>query len=139
MGVHRNRILTASALLALAVPAAAPAAVAPGVYKGSTSQNRVVHAKVVKGNKIKRLSFSVYTLCGIGGSGGGFTDVLLVENVRIKPSGKFRATSEGDSANGLATFELIGRATDRKITGSVAQFFRNGCQTFDLTFSAKRR
>ena len=47
--------------------------------------------------------------------------------------------SKGDSANGLATYVLKGKVTRSKITGSIEQFFRNGCQTFDLTFSAKRR
>ena len=131
--------LPAAALAALTLAAPASAAIPPGTYKGKTNQNRVVHAKIVKGNKIKRLSFSVYTMCGIGGSEGSQTDVLLVENVRIKPNGRFRAESKGDSSNGDATFELVGRATAAKITGSVEQFFRNGCQVFELKFTAKRR
>ena len=40
-----------------------------------------------------------------------------------------------DSANGLATYVLKGKLTRKKVTGSIEQFFRNGCQTFDLTFS----
>lgn len=127
------------ALLLAAFPAAAPAAAPAGTYKGETSQNRTVTAKVGKGNKLKRLSFSVYTRCGIGGSGGANTDVLLVENVKIKSNGSFRVTSEGDSSNGLATYELRGKVKGKKLTGSIEQFFRNGCQTFDLTFAAKRR
>ena len=129
------------ALLPLAVallgPAPAAAAVS-GAYKGKTNQNRVVHAKVKNGT-IKNLSFSVYTRCGIGGSGGGATDVLVVKNAKVKSNGTFKVVSEGDSSNGLATYELVGKVTKRKITGSIEQFFRNGCQTFDLTFSAKRR
>ena len=135
------KLLLSAAVAALAIAApSASAAIKPGTYKGKTNQDRVVHAKVGgKGKKIKRLSFSVYTLCGVGGSGGGYTDVLLVENVRIKRNGTYRAESEGDSANGKATFELVGKVTNKKITGSVEQFFRNGCQTFDLRFTAKRR
>src|SRR4051812_50072517 len=59
--------------LALAVSAGpAAAAVSNGTYKGSTSQDRTVHAKV-KNGKIKSLTFSVYTLCGIGGADGAET------------------------------------------------------------------
>ena len=34
---------------------------------------------------------------------------------------------------------LKGKVTKGKITGSIEQFFRDGCQTFDLKFTAKRR
>ena len=135
------RLFPQLALLPIAVALLAPApaaAAVSGTYKGKTNQNRVVHAKVKNGT-IKNLSFSVYTRCGIGGSGGGATDVLVVKNAKVKKNGSFKVVSEGDSANGLATYELIGKVTKKKITGSIEQFFRNGCQTFELEFSAKRK
>ncbi len=74
-----------------------------------------------------------------GGSNGSTADALAVRNVRVKANRSFTVKSEGDSANGLATYVLKGKVTKAKVTGSIEQFFRNGCQTFDLTFSAKRR
>lgn len=133
------KLVAAPVALLLTLPAAAPAAAPAGTYKGETNQERTVTAKIGKGNKLKRLSFSVYTLCGIGGSGGGSTDVLLVENVKIKSNGTFKVSSKGDSSNGLATYDLRGKVKGSKLTGSIEQFFRNGCQTFDLKFTAKRR
>ena len=122
----------------LTFAAPATAAVPNGSYRGSTSQDRTVHA-TVKSGKLTRLSFSVFTLCGPGGSRGSQTDALFVRNVRIRASGAFRVSSKGDSSNGLATYELKGKVTRGRVTGSIEQFFRNGCQTFELTFSAKRR
>ena len=135
---HRRKALLIPALV-LSLSTTAFAAVPPGSYKGDTNQNRTVTAKVGKGNKLKRLSFSVFTLCGIGGSAGSNTDVVVVENVKIKADGTFKYSQEGDSANGKATYDLVGKVTSKKITGSIEQFFRNGCQTFDLKFSAKRK
>jgi hypothetical protein len=132
------RILAGSLAMTFAVALPASAAAPSGTYRGDTSQNRTVHVKVKNGT-IKNLSFSVYTRCGIGGSGGGATDVLVVRNAKVKKNGTFKVVSKGDSSNGLATYELVGKVTKKKITGSIEQFFRNGCQTFDLTFSAKRR
>jgi hypothetical protein len=123
----------AIALLALAGPAAA--AVSNGSYRGKTSQNFKAFAKV-KGGKIASLSFGVSVRCNNGTFG---TDALAVKGVKIKASGAYKVTSKGDSANGKATYVLKGKVTNRKITGSIPQFFRNGCQTFDLKFSAKRR
>ena len=130
--------LAAVAATTLGLSAPASAAVPNGSYRGDTSQNRTVHVTVKKG-KVKKLSFSVFLLCGPGGSNGSSTDALAVENVKIKANGRFKVESEGDSANGLATYVLKGRVTKKKVTGSIEQFFRNGCQTFDLTFAAKRR
>ncbi len=93
----------------------------------------------VKKGKIKSLSFSVFLLCGPGGSNGSSTDALAVEDVKVKANGSFTVESEGDSSNGLATYVLKGRVTRKKVTGSIEEFFRNGCQTFELTFTAKRR
>ena len=132
----RSLLLALAGTLALAVPASAAAV--SGTYRGQTNQNRTVHVKVRSG-KITNLSFSVYTRCGIGGSGGGATDAVAIRNVRVKSNGTYVAKSEGDSANGLATYELRGRVTRSKVTGSMEQFFRNGCQAFDLRFTAKRR
>ena len=81
------------ALLALAGPAAA--AVSNGSYKGKTNQNRVVHAKV-KGGKIASLSFSVFTLCGIGGSNGSNTDAVAIKRVKIKANGRYRYSEKGE-------------------------------------------
>ena len=131
----RITIPAIAAALALAAPASAAVS---GTYRGDTNQNRTVHAKV-KNGKIKHLSFSVYTLCGIGGSNGSSTDAVSVENVRVKRNGTYKVKSEGDSSNGYATYVLKGKVTKKKVTGSIEQFFRNGCQTFDLTFTAKRR
>ena len=130
-------ILAASSLAALVLAAPASAAVS-GKYRGDTSQNRTVHA-TVKNGKITNLSFSVFLLCGPGGSNGSLTDALSVKGVKVKANGSFTVRSKGDSANGLATYVLKGKVTRSKVTGKIAQFFRNGCQTFDLTFSAKRR
>ncbi len=130
-------ILAASSLAALSLAAPASAAVS-GKYRGDTSQNRTVHA-TVKNGKIANLSFSVFLLCGPGGSNGSMTDALSVKGVKVKANGSFTVKSVGDSANGLATYVLKGKVTKGKVTGSIEQFFRNGCQTFDLTFSAKRR
>jgi hypothetical protein len=124
-------------VLALSAGPAA-AAVSNGTYKGSTSQDRTVHAKV-KGGKIASLSFSVYTLCGIGGSNGSNTDAVAIKGVKIRPNGTYKHSEKGDSANGKATYTLKGKVTKGKITGSIEQFFRGGCQTFDLKFTAKRR
>ena len=129
-------IASTVATLTLAVPAVA--AGLSGTYRGDTSQDRTVNA-VVKSGTIKSLSFSVYLLCGSGGSKGSSTDVLFVKNVKVRSSGAFTVKSVGDSTNGLATYVLKGKVTKGKVTGSIEQFFRNGCQTFDLTFSAKRR
>jgi hypothetical protein len=131
--------LTAAVALALAVSAGpAAAAVSNGTYKGSTNQSRTVHAKV-KGGKIASLSFSVFTLCGIGGSNGSNTDAVAIKSVKIKANGTYKHSEKGDSANGKATYTLKGKVTKGKITGSIDQFFRGGCQTFDLKFTAKRR
>jgi hypothetical protein len=131
--------LTVALTLALAVSAGpAAAAVSNGTYKGSTSQDRTVHAKV-KNGKIKSLTFSVYTLCGIGGSNGSNTDAVAIQGVKIKANGTYRHSEKGDSSNGKATYTLKGKVTGKKITGSIEQFFRGGCQTFDLKFTAKRR
>jgi hypothetical protein len=124
------------ALLASAGPAAA--AVSNGTYKGNTNQNRTVHAKV-KGGKIASLSFSVFTLCGIGGSNGSQTDAVAIKGVKIKANGTYKYSEKGDSSNGKATYTLKGKVTKGKVTGSIEQFFRNGCQTFDLKFTAKRK
>jgi len=128
--------LTTVVLLAIAAPTTA--AVSSGSYKGQTNQNRTVFAKV-KGGKIAKLSFSVFTRCGIGGSDGSSTDAVAVKGVKIKRNGTYRFSQKGDSSNGKSTFTLKGRVTGKKITGSIEQFFRNGCQTFDLKFTAKRR
>jgi hypothetical protein len=131
--------LTVALTLALAVAAGpAAASVSNGTYKGSTNQNRTVHAKV-KGGKIKSLSFSVYTLCGIGGSGGSNTDAVAISGVKIKANGSYKHSEKGNSANGKATYTLKGKVTNGKITGKIEQFFRGGCQTFDLKFTARRR
>jgi hypothetical protein len=134
--MHRLSLALVTALLALAGPAAA--AVSNGSYKGSTNQNFTVHAKV-KGGKIASLSFGVSTRCGIGGSGGFSTDAVAVKGVKIKSGGTYKHSEKGDSANGKATYTLKGKVTGKKITGTIKQFFRNGCQTFDLKFTAKRR
>jgi hypothetical protein len=136
--MSRSIALLAAAGMTLALTAPATAAAPSGKYRGDTSQDRTVHV-TVKAGKITNLSFSVYLLCGIGGSGGSTTDALAVKNVKLKKSGAFTVTSKGDSANGKATYVLKGRVTKRKVTGSIEQFFRGGCQTFDLTFTAKRR
>ena len=131
--------LPAALALALALSAGpAAAAVSNGTYKGSTNQDRTVHA-TVKNGKIKSLSFSVYTLCGIGGSGGSNTDAVAIKGVKIKANGTYRHSEKGDSSNGKATYTLKGKVTGKRITGSIEQFFRGGCQTFDLKFTAKRR
>ena len=133
-----NRLLLAlaAALLALAGPAAA--AVPNGTYKGKTNQNYTAHAKV-KNGKIASLSFAVYTRCGIGGSGGFNIDAVAIKGVKIKSSGAYKHSEKGDSANGKATYTLKGKVTKGKITGSIKQFFRGGCQAFDVKFTAKRR
>jgi hypothetical protein len=123
----------ALALLALAGPAAA--AVSNGSYRGKTSQDSKVFAKV-KGGKIASLSFGVSVRCNSGSFG---TDAVAVKGVKIKAGGAYKVTSKGDSANGKATYVLKGKVTGKRLTGSIEQFFRNGCQTFDLKISAKRR
>jgi hypothetical protein len=131
--------LPAALTLALLVSAGPAAASVPnGSYKGSTDQNRTVHAKVKKG-KIASLSFSVFTLCGIGGSNGSNTDAVAISGVKIKANGSYKYSEKGDSANGKATYTLTGKVKKGKITGHIEQFFRNGCQTFDLNFTAKRK
>ena len=132
------RLLATSAAATSLLAAPALAAVPDGRYRGDTSQDRTVHATVKKG-KLASLSFSVFLRCGTGGSGGSTTDALAVRNVKIKANGAFTVKSEGDSSNGLATYVLKGKVTRTRVTGSIEQLFRNGCQTFDLTFSAKRR
>jgi hypothetical protein len=132
----KSPLAIAVASLVLAGPAAA--AVSNGTYRGSTNQNRTVHVKVKKG-KIKSLSFSVYTLCGIGGSGGSNTDAVAIKGVKVKANGTYKYSEKGDSSNGKATYTLKGKVTKKKVTGSIEQFFRGGCQTFDLKFTAKRR
>ena len=134
--MRKLALLMTTAVLAVAAPAGA--AVSNGSYKGQTNQNRTVFAKV-KGGKIASLSFSVFTRCGIGGSGGFNTDAVAIKRVKIKRSGTYRFSQKGDSSNGKSTFTIKGRVTGKKITGSIEQFFRNGCQTFDLKFTAKRR
>lgn len=124
------------ALVAIAGPAAA--AVANGTYKGETSQNYTVHAKV-KNGKIASLSFSLFTLCGVGGSNGSRIDAVAIKGVKIKSGGAYKHSEKGNSSNGKATYTLKGKVTGKKITGKIKQFFRGGCQTFDLTFTAKRR
>ena len=125
-----------AATLAVAVAAGpAAAAVSNGSYKGKTSQDFNAFAKV-KGGKIASLSFGVSVRCNSGIFG---TDAVAVKGVKIKPSGAYKVVSKGDSANGKATYVLKGKVTGKKITGSIEQFFRNGCQTFDLKFTAKRR
>lgn len=126
-------LATTVAVVALAGPAAA--AVSNGSYKGKTSQDFNVFAKV-KGGKIASLSFSVSVRCSTGYFS---TDAVAVKRVKIKANGSYRVASKGDSANGKATYVLKGKVTGKKITGSMEQFFRNGCQTFDLKFTAKRR
>jgi hypothetical protein len=133
-----NRLVISFSLALLAIAGPAAAAVSNGTYKGDTSQNRTVHAKVKKG-KIASLTMSVYTRCGIGGSGGGSTDAIAINGIKIKAGGKYSYSQKGDGSNGKSTFDLKGKVTAKKITGKIPQFFRNGCQTFDLTFSAKRR
>src|SRR5919106_1633077 len=113
--MKRLPLALAAAALTLAGPAAA--AVSNGTYKGNTNQNFTVHAKV-KNGKIASLSFGVSTRCGIGGSGA------------------YKHSEKGDSSNGKATYTLKGKVTKGKITGSIEQFFRGGCQTFDLKFTA---
>lgn len=106
--LHASLLLVLTVSLASALMLAGPAtAAAPsGSYRGSTSQDRTVHVTITRG-KITNLSFSVYTLCGTGGSGGGMSDVLAVRGVEVKGNGSYA--------------------------------FSSGCQTFDLTFTAKRR
>jgi hypothetical protein len=131
--------LPAALTLALLVSAGpASAAVSNGTYKGNTNQNRTVHAKV-KNGKIASLSFSVFTLCGIGGTNGSSTDAVAIKGVKIKANGSYKYSEKGDSSNGKATYTLTGKVTGKKITGHIEQFFRGGCQTFDLDFTAKRR
>jgi hypothetical protein len=129
-------VALAFALLVSAGPAAA--AVSNGTYQGKTSQNYAAHAKV-KSGKIKSLSFSLFTLCGIGGSGGSRTDAVAIQGVKIKANGSYKHSEKGTSANGKATYTLKGKVTKGKVTGSIKQFFRGGCQTFDLKFTAKRK
>jgi hypothetical protein len=133
-----KRLPLALAAAALTVAGPAAAAVSNGTYKGDTNQNYTVHAKV-KGGKIASLSFGVSTRCGIGGSGGFNTDAVAVKGVKIKSGGAYKHSEKGDSANGKATYTLKGKVTKGKITGQVEQFFRGGCQAFDLKFTAKRR
>lgn len=131
--------LLAALTLSIAVLAGpATAAVSNGTYKGKTSQNYAVHAKV-KNGKIASLSFSLFTLCGIGGSGGSRIDAVAIKGVKVKSGGAYTHSEKGDSSNGKATYTLKGKVTKGKITGKIKQFFRGGCQTFDLTFSASRR
>jgi hypothetical protein len=134
--MKRLSLALAAAALTLAGPAAA--AVSNGTYKGNTNQSFTVHAKV-KNGKIASLSFGVSTRCGIGGSGGFNTDAVAVKGVKIKAGGAYKHSEKGDSSNGKATYTLKGKVTKGKITGSIEQFFRGGCQTFDLKFTAKRR
>src|SRR3954451_12533696 len=117
-------------------PIAAPPC--PAADTARAPAGPTVHAQV-KNGKIANLSFSVFTLCGIGGSGGSNTDAVAVKGVKIKANGSYRHSEKGDSSNGKATYTLKGKVTKRKITGSIEQFFRGGCQTFELKFTAKRR
>jgi len=143
---HRSSVVPArrstAALIvavALTLTLTAPASAAlSGTYRGDTNQNRTAHVKIKRGT-ITQLSFAVVSRCGLGGSEGSTTDILLVKNVKVKARGRFTYTEKGDSTNGLASFTLKGRATRKRVTGSVEQFFRNGCQVFELTFVAKRR
>src|SRR3954451_11945890 len=134
--MKRLPLALAAAARALAGPAAAP--VSNGTYKGSTNQNFTVHAKV-KGGKIASLSFGVSTRCGYGSTAYFNTDAVAINGVKIKPGGAYKHSEKGDSSNGKATYTLNGKVTKGKITGQVKQFFRGGCQTFDLKFTAKRR
>lgn len=128
-------LLAAVTTLALSAPASAALS---GKYRGDTNQNRTAHV-TIKNGTITQLSFSVLTRCGLGGSEGSMTDILFVKNVRVKANGTYTYTEKGDSTNGYASFTLKGRATPKKVTGSVEQFFRNGCQVFELAFTAGRR
>jgi hypothetical protein len=133
-----NRLLLALAASLLVAAGPAAAAVSNGTYKGDTNQNFTVHAKV-KGGKIASLSFGVSTRCGYGSTATFGTDAVAVKGVKIKSGGAYKHSEKGDSSNGKATYTLKGKVTKGKITGSIKQFFRGGCQTFDLKFSAKRR
>lgn len=145
-GTHRSLVApgrrsTASLIVAVALTlvVAAPASAAlTGTYRGNTNQNRTAHVKIRSGT-ITQLSFAVVTRCGPGGSDGSNSDILLVKNVKLRAEGRYTRTVKGNSTNGFASFTIKGRATRRRVTGSVEQFFRNGCQVFDLTFAAKRR
>jgi hypothetical protein len=134
--MKRLLLALAASLLVAAGPAAA--AVSNGTYKGDTNQNFTVHAKV-KGGKIASLSFGVSTRCGYGSTATFGTDAVAVKGVKIKAGGAYKHSEKGDSSNGKATYTLKGKVTKGKITGSIKQFFRGGCQTFDLKFTAKRR
>lgn len=128
--------LIAAAVTLLTLTPSASAALS-GTYRGDSNQNRTAHVKIKNGT-ILRLSFAVVTRCGPGGSDGSESDILLAENVKVKATGNFTYTEKGDSTNGYASFTVKGKATTRKVTGSVEQFFRYGCQVFDLAFVAKR-
>lgn len=130
-------LLVATAVATLSLTPAASAALS-GTYRGDTNQNRTANVKIKNGT-ILRLSFAVVTRCGIGGSEGSESDILFAENIKLKAGGNYSYTEKGDSTNGYASFTVKGRATTKKVTGSVEQFFRYGCQVFDLAFVAKRR
>jgi hypothetical protein len=134
--MKRLLLALAASLLVAAGPAAA--AVSNGTYKGDTNQNFTVHAKV-KNGKIASLSFGVSTRCGYGSTATFGTDAVAIKGVKIKSGGAYKHSEKGDSANGKATYTLKGKVTNGKITGSIKQFFRGGCQTFDVKFTAKRR
>lgn len=128
-------VAAVAATLSLSAPASAALS---GTYRGDSNQNRTVHV-TIKNGKISQLSFAVLTRCGTGGLKGSRSDILFVKGVKVKANGSYTYTEKGDSTNGYASFTLKGRATAKKVTGSVEQFFRNGCQVFELEFSAKRR
>ena len=136
--MRRSLPAALAALILLALPAAASAAT-PGTYKGETDGGQVVNAKVSKPNKLARLSFAISTRCGSGPTARFSRDILFVENVRIKADGSSKKSSKGEQTDGLATFELKGKFKGSKLTGSVDDFFRNGCRAFELTFIAKRK
>ena len=56
-----------------------------------------------------------------------------------RADGSFKKSSTGSQTDGLATFVLKGRFKGTRVTGSVDDFFRNGCRAFELTFVAKRK
>jgi hypothetical protein len=134
--MHRSSLL--AALLALAVPATAHAAVRNGSYRGTTDEDRTVFVTVKRG-AITDVRFSLNTRCGIGGSGGFLTDAVSIQKRIPVKGGKFRYEQKGDGSNGKSTFVLQGTASGTKITGTLKDFFRGGCRAFDIKFSAKRR
>jgi hypothetical protein len=127
-----------AALLALALPVTAHAAVRNGSYRGTTDADNKVFITVKRG-AITDVRFSLSTRCGIGGSGGFRVDAVSIQRRIPVRGGRFRYEQKGDSANGRATFVLTGTASGTRITGTLKDFFRNGCRAFDIKFTARRR